>query len=78
MKGLLLVLALSAGGAFGQQGTGTLKGQVSDQFGGVIVGATVVAVDPNGVEKAATTNGEGNFVLSGLAPGNYRVLHTIG
>jgi len=73
MKGLLLVLALSAGVAFGQQGTGTLKGQVSDEFGGVIVGATAVAVDPNGVEKTAITNGEGNFVLSGLAPGNYRV-----
>lgn len=71
MGRLLLILVLCAGAALGQQGKGNLKGQVSDEFGGVIVGATVVAIDQNGVEKTATTNGDGNFVINGLAPGKY-------
>jgi len=73
MGRLLLILVLCAGAALGQQGKGTLKGQVSDEFGGVIVGASVIAVDPSGVEKTVTTNGDGNFVINGLAPGKYTV-----
>src|SRR5258708_773607 len=73
MGRLLLILVFCAGGALGQQGAGTLKGQVSDEFGGVIVGATVVAVNATGVRKTVTTNGEGNFVLNGLAPGKYTI-----
>jgi len=70
---LISVLAFCAGIAFGQQPKGTIRGQVTDEFGGVIVGATVVAVDRNGVEKTATTNGDGAYVVSGLTPGNYTV-----
>ena len=73
MGRLLLILVFCAGVALGQQGTGSLKGQVSDEFGGVIVGATVGAVNANGVEKTVTTNGDGNFVLNGLAPGKYTI-----
>jgi hypothetical protein len=73
MGRLLLMIALCAGVALGQQGTGSLKGQVADEFGGVIVGANVVAVNQSGVEKSVTTNGEGNFTLSGLAPGKYTI-----
>jgi len=73
MGRLLLILVFCAGVALGQQGTGSLKGQVSDEFGGVIVGATVVAVNAAGVEKTVKTNGEGNFVLNGLAPGKYTI-----
>ena len=73
MGRLLLILGLCAGIAFAQQPTGTIKGQVTDEFGGVIVGATVSAVDPNGVEKTATTNGDGAYTVNGLAPGKYTV-----
>jgi len=73
MGRLLLILALCAGVALGQQGSGSLKGQVSDEFGGVIVGATVVAVNADGVAKTVTTNGEGNFVINGLLPGKYTI-----
>jgi hypothetical protein len=73
MGRLLLIIALCTGVALGQQGKSTLKGQVSDEFGGVIVGATVVAIDQNGVEKTTPTNGDGNFVLNGLVPGKYAV-----
>src|SRR5712692_7695687 len=70
---VISALALCAGIAFGQQPKGTIRGQVTDEFGGVIVGATVVAVDRNGVEKTATTNGDGAYVVNGLTPGNYTV-----
>src|SRR5204863_5649829 len=73
MGRLLLILGLGAGIAFAQQPTGTIKGQVTDEFGGVIVGATVSAIDPNGVEKTATTNGDGVYAVNGLAPGKYAV-----
>src|SRR5881396_720597 len=69
---IFLMLTLCAV-AFGQQATGTIKGQVSDEFGGVIVGESVVAVDTNGAKKTTTTNGEGNFAINGLAPGKYMV-----
>ena len=46
---------------------------MSDENGGVIVGATVTATDANGKAKNATTNGEGAFSLAGLAPGKYTV-----
>ena len=62
---LILTLLLSAGVAMGQQGKATLKGQVSDEFGGVIVGATVLVTDANGVAKTATTNGDGNYSIRG-------------
>src|SRR5437868_14080606 len=68
--GILLILSVSVG-AFGQLATGTIKGQVTDEFGGVIVGASVVAVDASGAKKTATTNGEGNFAINGLTPGKY-------
>jgi Carboxypeptidase regulatory-like domain/TonB dependent receptor len=69
---LPLILAFCASSAFGQQ-AGALKGQVIDEFGSVIVGASVVAVDANSVEKRSTTTGEGNFAINGLAPGKYTV-----
>jgi len=71
MGKLLLVVALCACTAFGQRATGTLRGQVSDELGGVIVGASVVLVDATGAQKTATTNQDGNYVIGGLAPGKY-------
>ena len=73
MKKLLLVLTLCASSAFAQQRTGSLKGQVLDELGGAIVGATVVAVDGKGVEKTVVTNNGGTYTINGLAPGRYTV-----
>ncbi|MCA1634280.1 MAG: carboxypeptidase-like regulatory domain-containing protein [Acidobacteria bacterium] len=69
--GLVLVLALFGVGAALAQGTGSVRGQVKDEFGGAIIGATVVATGPGGAQKTATTNDEGAYTLSGLAPGTY-------
>ena len=44
LAGLLVAVVIFAGGVFGQESTGTLRGQVTDQQGSVIVGATVEAV----------------------------------
>ncbi|HKQ99162.1 MAG TPA: carboxypeptidase regulatory-like domain-containing protein, partial [Pyrinomonadaceae bacterium] len=72
--GLALSLILFAAAAFAQQGAGgTLRGRIVDQFGGAIIGATVTVVDAAGVEKTATTNDEGLYVVNGLAPGTYTV-----
>ena len=56
-----------------QQSLGTLRGQVADELGGVIVGATVTATDAAGVSKSATTDEQGRYVFSALAPGRYTV-----
>ncbi|MDQ1637256.1 MAG: hypothetical protein QOF62_595 [Pyrinomonadaceae bacterium] len=71
--GAVLIVIFSAVLAFGQQARGTLRGVVSDELGGNIVGATVTVTDVAGVEKTAVTNGEGAYTISGLAPGKYAV-----
>src|SRR5947209_6398282 len=56
------------------QGAGSIRGEVVDEFGGLIVGATITVSDASGAEKAAArTNNEGSFVINGLAPGRYTV-----
>lgn len=66
---VLLVFACCAVPA--QQSLATLRGRVADEFGGLVVGAVVTIADQNGVEKTATTDGEGKYVFAGLAPGRY-------
>src|SRR3954469_18977747 len=71
--GLLLIFALCAGVASARQAAGSLRGQLADEFGGVIVGATVTATDATGKSKSVASDAEGNFSLAGLAPGKYIV-----
>lgn len=59
-----------------QQTAGSLRGQVSDQLGAVIVGATVEATDAGGRTVNAVTDESGNFVFNSLAPGTYSVRTT--
>lgn len=73
MKRLVIVFLLCTAAAFAQQNRGTLKGRVSDEFGGVIVGATIIATDGNGTTKTGTTDRNGTFTLSGLVAGKYTV-----
>src|SRR5436190_9259473 len=73
MKSVLILLLLCSATVFAQQGTGSLKGRVSDDLGGIIVGGTVIATDAGGKTKTATTNNDGAFSLNGLAPGKYTV-----
>jgi hypothetical protein len=77
MRKIVLAVALCAFGLTGvvaaQQRVGSLKGQVLDELGGAIVGATVIAVDSRGVEKTTVTNESGSYTINGLAPGKYIV-----
>ncbi|MDQ3131800.1 MAG: carboxypeptidase regulatory-like domain-containing protein, partial [Acidobacteriota bacterium] len=57
---------------FAQQ-TGSLRGQVADSLGAVVVGASVIAVAADGKEKTTTSNQRGEFTINGLAPGKYTV-----
>jgi hypothetical protein len=52
-----------------------LSGTVVDTSGAVIAGATVQVRSENGtVQKAIQSDKNGSFVISGLAPGNYRLV----
>ena len=59
--------------AAAQQSLGTLRGNVKDELGGVIIGATVTVTDAAGVEKTTTTDEQGNYSFAGLPPGRYTV-----
>src|SRR5215213_7616736 len=59
--------------AVAQQSLGTLRGNVKDELGGVIIGATVTAADAAGVEKTTETDEQGNYSFAGLPPGRYTV-----
>lgn len=74
--GLLVAFMLTATLALAQGGTGSLRGQITDEFGGIVVGATVTLVDAAGAEKTATTNEEGVYLFDNLAPGIYTVRAT--
>lgn len=76
MKKIMLVIALCVslpGVLVAQQRAGSLKGQVLDELGGAIVGATVTAIDGKGAEKTAVTNEAGSYTINGLAPGKYTI-----
>jgi hypothetical protein len=55
------------------QGRASLRGQISDEFGASIVGATVTLTDASGVQKTATTNADGAYAFTALAPGKYKI-----
>src|SRR5215831_609093 len=55
------------------QGRASLRGSISDEFGATIIGATVTLTDANGVAKTATTNNDGAYSFTNLAPGKYKV-----
>jgi len=72
----LFALALSCAmpqSAYGQTGTGTLQGRVTDSSGGVLQGASVT-ITPGG--SRAVTDAEGTYVIGGLAPGDYTITVT--
>ena len=71
---LLITLFVSIPGLLlAQQRVGSLRGQVLDELGGAIVGASVTVIDGKGVEKSAVTNEAGTYTINGLAPGKYTV-----
>jgi len=71
LAAVVLVTAFST--AVFSQGRASLRGLITDEFGAAIVGATVTLSDASGAQKTATTNADGNYSFTGLAPGKYTV-----
>ena len=69
-KSLLCVFCLCVI-ATAQQRVGSLRGQVTDELGGLVVGATVTLVAADGSQKTATTNADGVYAINSVAPGVY-------
>lgn len=71
----ICLTAIFALAAFAQtQTTGRIAGTVKDEKGAVIAGAEVVAVSKaTNDERAATTDGEGNYIIPLVPPGAYQV-----
>ncbi len=68
----LPVMALAISSAIAQTGTGTVRGTMTDDSGGVIPAANVTLTGKGGT-KTAQTQADGSYVFQGLAPGQYNV-----
>ncbi len=68
---LIILICVSA--IFSQQSQESLRGQVSDSFGGAITGITVTAVNDKGIEFTTTTNQQGEYIFASLPAGKYKI-----
>ena len=68
---LCLLCLFVAGSSAVAQRSAVVRGVVSDELGGIIVGANVSLVDEHGKAQMTTTDASGAFNLSGIAPGTY-------
>ena len=74
LRTALFVVAFLSGVAFGQIESGQMTGRVFDPNGASIPGAVVQAKSEfTGIERLATTNDEGFFIISNLPPGIYEI-----
>ncbi len=69
---LVFVASILASSVAIAQQTGTVKGTLTDDSGGVIP-AAVVSLVGNGATKTAQTQADGTYTVSGVAPGSYTV-----
>src|SRR5262245_20050924 len=70
---VLGILFLSAHAA-AQGAVGTLLGNVKDESGAAVPGATITAVEMRtGISRTVVSNETGNYTLTNLTPGIYRV-----
>jgi hypothetical protein len=69
---LAVVLALASAAASAQTLTGTIRGRVVDEQGGVLPGATVVLTGRQG-SQTTVTDERGEYQFVGLNPGTYEV-----
>ena len=71
---LSFVLVFCLNQAFAQLEKGAISGTVTDSSGAVVSGATVTVSSPDtGAERATTTNEQGFYTITNLAPGPYAV-----
>ena len=71
---LCLLLAGCIAKAQGVGASGDIKGTVTDPTGAVLAHATVTATDAEkGIKRTTTTDGSGEYVVTGLFPATYQV-----
>ncbi len=70
----MILSVMMLGNAFAQSGTSTIRGNVSDQTGAAVPGATVTVRNPaNNFSRSTTTNADGSFSFPGLPPATYNL-----
>jgi len=75
LLGAVLILLVVASAAGAQTNTGEISGVVHDESGGVLPGATVVAVHPaSGFTAERVTDLDGRFFMSSLPIGEWEVV----
>jgi protocatechuate 3,4-dioxygenase beta subunit len=65
------LLSLCFTTSMAQQRQGSVRGQVTDELGALVVGATVTLVAADGTQRTATTNHEGVYTFNSVAPAAY-------
>ena len=75
LPALLFLTTALTHSVFGQTAaTGAIVGTVADPSGGMVAGASVEAVDQStGQSRTALSNGAGEYTLTALAPGAYKI-----
>ena len=69
---VLMILTLTAGSVYAQEGRGSIRGLITDDTGGVIPGVGVKAEHiATGVDLVTITNDSGNYLIDHLNPGEY-------
>src|ERR1051326_1611650 len=69
---LCVGVVLSLTPAFAQSGTGSVAGQITDQTGAVVPGATVTLTDQSTHSSRTTTSNEaGRYIFVSVDPGVY-------
>lgn len=66
-----LLLFAAAVSTSSQTSSGSIKGTVTDQLGGLVVTAMIVAKDSKGATHTVNTDANGNYEFRSLAAGNY-------
>ena len=69
----VFIFAISSFSAFAQE-TGGVKGKIRATNGGAIDGAGITARQEGADVKSTKADGDGKFVLNGLAPGIYNIV----
>jgi Carboxypeptidase regulatory-like domain len=68
----LLTIILTSS-AFGQNGSSSVRGTITDSQGKAIPGATVILVSQQNTRRSGTTSDEGVYTFTQVQPGNYTI-----
>src|SRR5436189_481836 len=72
--GVLFLMSFACFTAFGQSGTSTIRGTVTDPQGNVVAGASVTLANAEkSFNRTVETGNEGNYFFSLVPPGSYTI-----